>query len=151
MINTSNIYAFLTTKYGSKKQHPLVGSTQVHPATEWKAFYINVIDFLEALNFNTEVEDNTKWGWKQLKMMYEGEDWQAIQTLVDNATITINYQEAPGWILVITQTTIFLALQGWDSAWLYAEDRWRHTYTQQLHNYTSQQLHIFTQTDQLNA
>ena len=92
------------------KQHPLMGSPQVHfyspyQATKWKAFYIQTTDFLEVLNTDTEVEENTKKGWKQLKMMFEGEDQQALQTLVYNRTITPDHHKTPIRVLNTIQTT----------------------------------------------
>ena len=55
---------------------------------EWKSFYIFAIDFLEALDTNMDTADEKKKGWRQLKMMFEGEDWRALQTLINNGTIS---------------------------------------------------------------
>ena len=48
-----------------------------------------VLDFLETLDIGPEKQDETKWGWKQIKMMFKGEDRQALQTLIDNNTIRV--------------------------------------------------------------
>ena len=55
-------------------------------ADEWKAFYIRTVDILEAVDISSESEENAKKGWKQLWMMFEGEDCQDPQTLIDNGT-----------------------------------------------------------------
>ena len=51
-------------------------------------FYTRAIDYLEALNIYTEEDDDHETRRKQLKMMFEGEDWQTLQSLTDNGTIT---------------------------------------------------------------
>ena len=57
---------------------------------DWKAFYTRALNYLEALNIGTDEPDETKTGWKQFKMMFEGEDWQS---LLDNETITPEHQK----------------------------------------------------------
>ena len=57
-------------------------------ASEWKKFYTRAIDYLETLDIDPEHEDQHKKGWKQIKMMFSGEDRQALQTMIDNNTIT---------------------------------------------------------------
>ena len=47
----------------------------LHQTEEWKVFYTRAIEYLEALYINTEEADDQKTGWKQLKMMFESEDW----------------------------------------------------------------------------
>ena len=47
------------------------------------------------MDIDTESEDNTKKGWRQLFMMCEGEDHQALQTLINNGTINPEDQKAP--------------------------------------------------------
>ena len=37
---------------------------------DWKAFYTRALNYLEALNINTDELNETKTGWKQLKMMF---------------------------------------------------------------------------------
>ena len=61
-------------------------------AAEWKQFYIRAIDYLEALHIDPEKEDETKQGWYQIKMMSQGEDRQALQSLLSNNTITTEDQ-----------------------------------------------------------
>ena len=75
-------------------------------AIEWRQFYIRVIDYLEALDIDPDQEDETKRGWRQIKMMFQGEDGQALQTLLDNNTITPEDQHTPSKALKAIQTTI---------------------------------------------
>ena len=45
---------------------------------EWKNFYTRVLDYLQTLDIDPEAQDDTKRGWKQIKMMFQGEDRQAL-------------------------------------------------------------------------
>ena len=64
-------------------------SFNTHNQTEeWKTSYTRVLDILETLDFVPKKEDQTKCGWRQIKMMFQGEDGQALQTLINNNTIT---------------------------------------------------------------
>ena len=49
---------------------------------DWKEFYITAIDYLRALNINIETPDESKRGWKQTKIMFQGENGETFQTLV---------------------------------------------------------------------
>ena len=53
-----------------------------------KLFYIHVVNFLEVTDIDTETKDSTMKGWKQLKMMFEWEGWQVMQTLIDSGTLS---------------------------------------------------------------
>ena len=46
--------------------------------TEYEKFYTGAIDFWEALDIDLDKEDETKWGWYQIKMMFQGEDKQIL-------------------------------------------------------------------------
>ena len=48
---------------------------------EWKNFYTRVLDYLETLDIDPEAQDDARHGWKQIKMMFQGEDRQALQSL----------------------------------------------------------------------
>ena len=50
----------------------------------WREFYIRALDYLETLDIDPEKADQTKKGWKQIKMMFTGEDRQTLQTMIDN-------------------------------------------------------------------
>ena len=64
-------------------------------AAEWQAFYTRALDFLEALDIDPEVADQNKHRWRWIKMMFDGEDCQALQTLIDNNTVTPEAQQSP--------------------------------------------------------
>ena len=72
----------------------------------WKKFYTRVINYLETIDIDPEQEDQHKRGWKQIKMMFTGEDRQALQTLIDNNTITPADQCTPFQALKAKQTAI---------------------------------------------
>ena len=78
----------------------------VNQAEEWKTFYSGVPSYLETLNINTDAPDQAKKELKQVKMMFTGEDRQALQTLLDNGTITLEIQQATKLILNAIQKTI---------------------------------------------
>ena len=74
-------------------------------AAAWRNFYTRVIDYLETIDIDPEREDENKKGWKQIKMMFT-EDRQALQTLIDNNTITPEDHLTPICTLKAIQTTI---------------------------------------------
>ena len=75
-------------------------------ASEWKKFYTRAIDYLETLDIDPEQEDQHKKGWKQIRIMFMGEDGQALQTMIDNNTITQADQCTAVQALKAIQTTI---------------------------------------------
>ena len=75
-------------------------------AAEWKQFYTRAIYFLEALGIDSNKEDVTNWGWHQIKMMFQGEDWQAFQTLLDNNRLTSEHGCTPSHALNVIETYI---------------------------------------------
>ena len=75
-------------------------------ADVWKSFYTRVLEFLEALDIDPNVEDQGKRGWRQIKMMFEDEDCLALQTLIDNKTITPAAQWTPSLALKAIQSVI---------------------------------------------
>ena len=66
-----------------------------HHLEDWKVFNTRVLDYLETLNINTDEADDQHTGWKQLKMMFKGEDRQTLQSLIDSGTITVEHQKTP--------------------------------------------------------
>ena len=73
---------------------------------DWQVFYTWAIDYLKALNINTEMADESHTGWKQLCMMFKGEDRKSLQSLIDNGTITTESQKTPKLVLDAIGTTI---------------------------------------------
>ena len=63
--------------------------------TAWRDFYYRATDYLESLRINPKEEDQQKKGWTQIKLMFKGEDRHALQTLIDNDTITEADQHTP--------------------------------------------------------
>ena len=72
---------------------------------EWQAFYTRALDFLEALDIDPEVAYQNKCGWRQIKMMFEGKDCQALQILINN-TVTPEAQQTPVQALKAIQSII---------------------------------------------
>ena len=50
-------------------------------SVDCRAFYTRALDYLDALDIETEQADDCHKGWKQLKLMFEGKDREALQTL----------------------------------------------------------------------
>ena len=72
----------------------------------WKNIYTQVLDYLEILDIDPEAQDDARGGWKQIKMMFQGEDRQALQSLIDNNTITPEDQKTPLCALKAVQSCI---------------------------------------------
>ena len=62
--------------------------------------------FLETVDIDPAKHDETKHGWRQINMMFQGEDRQALQTLIDNNTITPEDQLTPTHALKAIQSCI---------------------------------------------
>ena len=69
-------------------------------------FYTRVFSYLEALDINAEEANDHKIGWKHLKIMFECEDQQTLQTLNDKGTIIPESQKTPQQVLDTIATTI---------------------------------------------
>ena len=73
---------------------------------DWRTFYTRTLNYLDAIDIKPdEVDDNCK-GWKQLKLMFEVKDRQALQTLIDNWTIMPEDMKKPRHALDAIATTI---------------------------------------------
>ena len=48
---------------------------------DWSVFYTRASDYLDALDIDPEVADESHKDWKQLKLMFEGKDRKALQIL----------------------------------------------------------------------
>ena len=72
---------------------------------DWRTFYTRALDYLDTLDIEPDQADDNLKGWKQLKLMYEGKDRQALQTLIDNQTIMPKDMKKPrGTLDAITAT-----------------------------------------------
>ena len=75
-------------------------------AADWRAFYTRALNYLDALDIETEQSDNCHKCWKQLKLMFEGKDREALQMLIDNGIITEDNMKTPHDALDAIGTTI---------------------------------------------
>ena len=73
---------------------------------DWHVFYTRAIDYLEALDTNTEDADECHTSWRQLHMMFKGEDRRMLQFLIESDTITAASQKTPWLALDAISTTI---------------------------------------------
>ena len=70
-------------------------STPPNQPTDWRAFYTRALNYLDVLDIKTEQTDDCCKGSKQLKLMFKGKDREALQTLIDNSTITEENMKTP--------------------------------------------------------
>ena len=75
-------------------------------AEEWTSFYTMALDFLQVLDIDPDVEDQGKKGWHQIKMMPQGDECQALQTLIDNQNISPGAQWTPALASKVIQSVI---------------------------------------------
>ena len=107
----NTIFIIFTTNMASRSsaphwEAPKFSFNTPNQADAWKSFYTRALDFLEALDIDPDVEDQGKKGWRQIKMMFEDEDHLALQTLIDNQTITPAAQWTPSLALKAIQLVI---------------------------------------------
>ena len=48
---------------------------------DWGIFYTRALDYIDALDIKLDEVDDSCKGWKQLKLMFAGEDRKVLQTL----------------------------------------------------------------------
>ena len=85
---------------------PTFHFNSVNQTEDWRVFYTRALDCLDALDIEPDCADDNCKGWKQLKLMFEVEDRQALQTLIDNSTITSEDMKTPRAALDAIATTI---------------------------------------------
>ena len=85
---------------------PKFSFTTEDQAAEWKKFYISALDFLESLDIDPEKKNENKRGWCQIKMMFQDDDRQTLQDLIDNNAITTEDQLTPTSALQAIQRTL---------------------------------------------
>ena len=83
--------------------------------TAWRDFYTRAIDYVEAIGIDPEEEYQQKRGWKQITMMFTGENRQTLQTLIDNNTITAGDQRT----LILALKYIQRAIKDKEHYWHY--------------------------------
>ena len=92
----------------------MLNFNSLHQLKDWKVFYTRVLDYMEALNIDTDEADNWCTGWKELKMMFKSEDRETLQSLINNGTITPENQKMPQEALDAISTTIKANEHFWD-------------------------------------
>ena len=85
---------------------PKFSFTTEGQAAEWKKFYIRTLDYLETLDIDPDKKDENKRGWCQIKMMFQDDDRQTLQDLIDNNIITPEDQLTPTSALKAIQRTL---------------------------------------------
>ena len=70
------------------------------------AFYTRDLDYLDTLDIELDTADESHKGWKQLKLMFEGEDRKALQSLIDSGVVTPEHMLKPKAALDAIGTTI---------------------------------------------
>ena len=95
-----------STNYTSQWEVPKFSFSTANQAEEWNTIYVRALDYLETLDIDIEALNQIKKGWKHIKMMVGDEDGQALQTFIENGTITPWIQETPKLIINTIQTTI---------------------------------------------
>ena len=87
-----------------KLQHFIL--TPPNQSEDWSVFYTRALDYLDALDIELETADQSCKGWKQLKLMFEGEDRKALQSLIDSGVVTPKYMLTPKAALDAISATI---------------------------------------------
>ena len=81
-------------------------STPPKQSEDWSNFYTRALDYLDALDIELDTADESQKAWKQLKLMFEGEDRKALQSLIDNSVMTPEHMLKPKAALDAIGTTI---------------------------------------------
>ena len=73
---------------------------------DWSVFYTRALDYLDALDIELDTADQSHKGWKQLKLMFDGDDRKALQSLIDSGVGTPEHMLTPKAALDAIKTTI---------------------------------------------
>ena len=85
---------------------PIFRFNSPNQSGDWSVFYTRALDYLDALDIELETDDQSRKGWKQLKLMFEGEDRKALQSLIDSGVVTPEHMLNPKAALDAIGTTI---------------------------------------------
>ena len=85
---------------------PAFHFNSANQSEDWRAFYTRALDYLDAFNIELDQADDNHKGWKQIKLMFEGEDRWALQTLIENGTMSLEHMKTPKATLDVIATTI---------------------------------------------
>ena len=97
-------------------------------SVDWRAFYTRALDYLDALDIETEQADDCCKAWKQFNLMFEAEDREAHQILIDNGTITEENMKTPCDAL----DTISMTIKAKEHFWEHRDELL--SYIRQQHN-----------------
>ena len=92
---------------------PTFQFNSTNQSEDWRAFYTLALDYPDALDIELDEADYNCKGWKQIKLMFKGEDRQALQTLTDDGTMTPEDMKTPKAALDAIATTIKLEEHFW--------------------------------------
>ena len=85
---------------------PKFSFTTEDQAAEWKKILYTCIGLPGNFGYRPRKTDENKRGWHQIKMMFQGDDRQTLQDLIDNNTITVEDQLTPTSALQAIQRTL---------------------------------------------
>ena len=92
---------------------PTFHFNSANQSEDWSISYTRILDYLDVLDIELDEADESSKGWKQLKLMFEGEDRKVLQTLIDNGVITSEHMKTPRAALDAIATTIKLEEHFW--------------------------------------
>ena len=85
---------------------PTFHFNSANQSEDWSVFYTRALDYLDVLDIELEEADESHKAWKQLKLMFEGENKKELQTLIDNGVMTTEHMKTPKATLDAIATTI---------------------------------------------
>ena len=104
---------------------PTFHFNSANQSEDWTVFYTRALDYLNTLDIELEEADESHKGWKQLKLMFEGEDTKALQNLIDNGVMTTEHMKTPKAALDAITTTIKLKEHFWAHKDELVSDLWQ--------------------------
>ena len=93
---------------------------------DWSVFYTRALDYLDTLDIEPEVADDSHKGWKQLRLMFDGEDRKALQNLIDSGVVTPEHMLTPKAALDVIATFIKSKEHFWAHKDKLLSDLWQH-------------------------
>ena len=77
------------------REAPTFHFNSPNQSDDWSVFYTRALNYLDALDIELETADQSCKGWKQLKLMFEGDDRKALQRLIDSVVVTPEHMLTP--------------------------------------------------------
>ena len=85
---------------------PTFHFNSANQSEDWGVLYTRVVDYVDALDIELDEADESCKGWKQLKLMFKGEDRKALQTFIDNGVMTTEHMKTTRATLDAIATSI---------------------------------------------